>query len=465
MTSPPLAPEQAPSPSPAAWLAAVVGVLLTLAVFYPGFLSYDSIEALKQARSGNFGDWYPPLMAWVWQRLEWLVVGPLGMLLVQAFAWWGGLVLIITALAPRRLVPWLVLLVGCWPPIFAMIGTIWKDVQMAAAFTLAAGWLILAARTRTSLPVWGALILLIYGTALRHNAITAVLPLAIWCGILLARRHADGLRLRPALVAALAVLVVAVAPRFINQALVRVPDVPVQQVLFGYDLWGISVYAEKNLLPAKVQPHPYTVAELTERYRFDSSSAAAVHYTPFGLRLKFVSSQADVAAFQAAWIDGIRTYPMAYMAHRWQLFVSQAGLDSRVYYPFHGKLDPNPLGVEWTPSKAYEVAFRGLIEMKDSFIFRLWPYLLVLGACAAAVAKGAWRREPDAMIAMAFATCGLCYYAPYFLISPAADLRYNLWTMMCMFFALFAAIQHRTRLRLASGAPAASGSAPAEEAA
>ncbi|MBK6509210.1 MAG: hypothetical protein IPG06_06910 [Haliea sp.] len=42
----------------------IVSAGLLFITFYPGAMSIDSYEQLRQARSGQFGDWHPPFMAW-----------------------------------------------------------------------------------------------------------------------------------------------------------------------------------------------------------------------------------------------------------------------------------------------------------------------------------------------------------------------------------------------------------------
>ena len=36
-----------------------------LAITAPGYLSYDSVSQLGDARSGFYNSWHPPVMAWL----------------------------------------------------------------------------------------------------------------------------------------------------------------------------------------------------------------------------------------------------------------------------------------------------------------------------------------------------------------------------------------------------------------
>ena len=65
--------------------------LLTLAVYYPGYMSFDSIYQLQGAREGVTDNWNPPMMAYVWRVLDRIVPGPGGMLIVNAGLFWFAL--------------------------------------------------------------------------------------------------------------------------------------------------------------------------------------------------------------------------------------------------------------------------------------------------------------------------------------------------------------------------------------
>ncbi|MBK6512195.1 MAG: hypothetical protein IPG06_23960 [Haliea sp.] len=61
----------------------IVSAGLLFITFYPGAMSIDSYEQLRQARSGQFGDWHPPFMAWVWRAFDAILQGSILMLLAQ----------------------------------------------------------------------------------------------------------------------------------------------------------------------------------------------------------------------------------------------------------------------------------------------------------------------------------------------------------------------------------------------
>ena len=52
-------------PARAAGLILLAGFVATVAVNWPGHLSYDSILQLLQGRTGVYNTWHPPVMAWL----------------------------------------------------------------------------------------------------------------------------------------------------------------------------------------------------------------------------------------------------------------------------------------------------------------------------------------------------------------------------------------------------------------
>src|SRR4051794_3012093 len=69
----------------------ILGLVVTCVVFYPGYMTDDSITQLRQAREGYYGDWHPPIMAWIWRILDRIIPGPFGMVLFHNLLFWTGL--------------------------------------------------------------------------------------------------------------------------------------------------------------------------------------------------------------------------------------------------------------------------------------------------------------------------------------------------------------------------------------
>jgi len=429
------------------WIAAAGGVVLTLLAFYPGYMSADSIAQLHQARTGELTDWHPPAMAIVWGWLDRLVPGPGGMLLVQVLLWWGGLALAAQhpGAAPAHAVA-LVLLAGFWPPMFAQIGTIWKDVQMAGAFAFAAGCLAGPCRTSRGRAAHGWLIVsmvaICYGSALRHNALPAAIPLALWAGWRFAALHG----LAPAgrlLSATLAGILALAMPSAVSAALVRPDKTYPEQQLLAFDLAGMSLHSGIQLIPEPIRPADLSLGELQAIYSPDTLVGLFAPERPVR-HLGFTRGEAAVSELAEAWRRSVAAYPAGYLSHRTKVFGALLGFRERVFYPAHIGITPNDLGVRWEPTglKARLAAFGNSLKGSSALrwcvdlVFRAWVYLVVALALVAVGIRLHLRGEAVGRAVAVIAASGALYELAQYLVAIAADFRFNLWLVASVLLCL-----------------------------
>ena len=122
------------------WLAGVIAAGLAIVFLYafPGYLAYDSLDQLRQARAGVRTDWHPPLMSALWGVLDRIVAGPLLMLVLQCSLFLGGLYVLLRrrVIAKRAFV--LTLVLFATPPVLTMMAVILKDCLLAGALLVGA---------------------------------------------------------------------------------------------------------------------------------------------------------------------------------------------------------------------------------------------------------------------------------------------------------------------------------------
>jgi hypothetical protein len=166
-------------------------------LLYPGFLSWDSVNQLMQARSGSYGDWHPPFMSVTWRYIDHILSGPFGMLSLQLDLFVSGLMLVLGGGRDRPApIPLLLTMGAClfFPPVVGILGSVWKDVLMEAALLLCFGLAGIIGKEDRPARRWlltaVLLLLCVYAAGLRYNAILAILPL-IWLVFqeYLSRRH------------------------------------------------------------------------------------------------------------------------------------------------------------------------------------------------------------------------------------------------------------------------------------
>lgn len=448
-------PEKRSDPGFSYWpsLVAIAGFALTLATFWPGYLSWDSAYQWWQARGGTLDPAHPPVMVQLWRMVRAVLPDPGGMLALQAALWWAAAALFAHVLggsAWRR--AGTTVLLGAWPPLLAVLPHLWKDVWTAALFALAVA--MLAADLRTSRPAWrvGAFVAIALGCAFRFNALSAAIPLLAW----IAWRQAGPVPPRPAappslpadvpvpgraralrrrrlrVVATTALLVLGV--QLVSGVLNRAPDKPepVWPLLAMWDIAAVSIAEDRVLFPPGWIDPAATVTDLRRDFvpyvNVPSFERGQLHVNPY-----YEHSPEDFDALRAAWLALPREHPRAYFAHRATVSGYLAGL----FQPEHPDglvLSPGIAAFRDNPPIAANTGVLNravqpmLSKLVDAPLFAPWPYLVLSLAIAGAAL--AWRHGPGHReLAGTVAASSLCLAAPLVLLAPSSDFRYLLWSV------------------------------------
>jgi len=154
----------------------VVGAwVLFLLAAYPGTMSIDSFDQLREARAGFYTDSHPPAMAALWALTEHVVRGPFGMLAIQSVTLIVGLAMILWRVFRPLAAAVITSALFLYPPICAPLAVIWKDCLMAGGLVLGIA-LITGVGRRSRI---AGLVVLMLASAIRYNAFAATLPLVV----------------------------------------------------------------------------------------------------------------------------------------------------------------------------------------------------------------------------------------------------------------------------------------------
>ncbi len=415
-----------------ALLAAALGCIVTLYLFYPGFMPWDATFQFAQVISGHVENSHPPIMVYVWMLANTLVYGPGGMLILQVAAYWTGLALIATyATRSSWLQVMIVLGVGCFPPLFATIPVVLKDGG-ALAFLLLCSALALHARARCSKRLaWMALLCAFYASALRTPNLLAVLPL-LW---LLAEVILPGWKSvarRATVVVSIAVVFMAAIHQLDTRGVVRVPyraAVPL------WDIAMISLARDQFLIPSYAVNNPdldmQRLRMISRDYRCDVHDPADLEQVTMDLSYRKMS-QLEADQLLRDWVHTIFMYPREYLQHRWHVtkllftdpMLKLTFLDSvflrKTAEPIPG-FDPN---IRFQARSGFNALIAALKWCSLTPLFSPWVYL---GLAALVLPASFLARGDSAVSARTLAASGLLYVAPLPLIAPATDFRYSIW--------------------------------------
>ncbi len=413
-------------------MAAVFGALTVIVVYQPGVMSADSLAQYRQAATGIYGDWHPPLMAYTWSLLLNVLPGQFGMLVWHQLLFWGGVALAVLSL---RFGPWvsagLVLAIGLFPAVFGLLGVIWKDVGMGAALALAVGLILFGRRRGSAWLLTAALLPLFYAFAMRYNAIPAVVPLVVWAVHELFRLRGLTSRARVAITSGGLVLTMLVVQlTVINSGVTTTRawrGTATLQASLIHDLAGVAVRTGVLRFPQYVlsgEP-PLTMDVLRPLYSPQNLNLIFFHEN-YADRMVTLDGE-DVLELVRTWFVAVGSSPQAYAEHRLAVLATLFGVPG-VFYPFHEGISANDQGFVFERSALYDIVVSGLRATQGLF-FRGWIYLL---AAALLMLTGIWRRRSrSAWIAVS----GIAYVVPYALISAGSDFRYLWWLVVATVLA------------------------------
>jgi hypothetical protein len=433
-------------------VVALAGFGLTLAIFYPGILTYDARYVYLDMKAGRAGDWQSPVMGWLWSLVDPLAPGTASLFLLSAFLYWLGFALLALFLARRSLgLGLLTLALAATPPALALVGVLWRDVLLAELWLLAIVLALIA--SERDAPVANGRGHFVLSFRLAHAAALALVAL--------------GVLLRPNALPAAPILVAYLFwPRRLTLTRMAVVYLPaalgfvllIQAVYYGmfgatrqypwhsilvFDLGGISHFAGENQFPLAwtEKERDLIVHRCYEPTLWD------IYWTREPCSFVMAKLEGDEKVFgtprlAAAWWQAVKAHPLAYLRHRaafMQTFLFGSNL-----VMWTKELD-QPFRTVFADRPAF-TAFRTLHDwLLATPIFRVATWLI---ACVLLFAA-AWRRRMTPAGAFVVASCGsaIAYIASYALVGVAPDFRYAYWAVLAAlgsFVVTFAPALRRT---------------------
>jgi len=427
-------------------LAALIGLGTAFFTFYPGYMSYDSISQLTQARTYVFNDHQPVIMALIWHFLDQNIFrGPAPILFLNGLAFWLALFLILkTFLTRARWRSFFTLLIGFTPPLFVYLGIIWKDVMCGSFMLLAFALWLSAWNTLSKTQFFLGVLCFSLGFLTRYNSPAPGLPLCIFAGIVFGRifqptQSSFQRHLTPLLVA----MVLLVSLFGAGQALPRLlhaEKVRMWQTILLYDLIGLSIESQTYLLPDyfKKEDPQLDLARMQALYSHEVLDTLFHPYNSDIKNLTLTRDDAKIAALTQSWLAAVFHHPLLHLKNRWAIFKNHLGIARhQVWYPYIRTVEPNDLDVHFTPSRWNSWVHGRIDRSKNSLLFRGWFYLLLTLLITPLFLLRRRAGIPGFWLGLS----SLALFLFNFLTLPSSDFRYAWWgvitlpILILMFFA------------------------------
>lgn len=425
-------------------------------------MSLDSSVQLSQARSLELSDHHPVLMSLLWRYLDKLVEGPLGMLVFMSGLYWAGLTAILGSLRwPIWLRALVVPLVGFYPPVFCVVGAIWKDSLMQATLLAALGCFLGYERSRWRGWLVFGLLLTAFGLSVRHNGIAAAWPLLALP--LLSAHWMTRLRLplRPFAAAGLSASISAVTLFVLLKTIgaFGVAKANYWQLIASFDLAGISLETgELEVDPGSPVLVPGAgLREIRRSYRpvnhmtlYSCARRGRSKANRCGQVFTRLDDPAELAALSSNWRRAVREHPGAYLAHRYRVYREISGLSGHPAKLVF--LGPRGVAKNYPISARTNAILRWFRSLHGTPWFRVWLY--VAFEAAALFAALAFYVRTRSALPLALALSGLSYALSLFLAAGAPDYRYSEWTVMTAVLTFVTLLQSWQRRAHSDAVPA-----------
>jgi hypothetical protein len=449
-------------------LALIALMVFQLVAAYPGYLSFDSAYQWLQARVGNITSLWPPGSVYLLRGFDALWIGPHLVFILQIVVYWSCAIAMMW-FARGRAQAWAsACALALLPVMWVCIPHVWSDVLLAVLLFTVVVMLIaierVATNTKRRVLLAGALVCLVYASIVRHNAIVAIAPLAVWwCDRAL--RETGAASVSVGRVAVASGLFIAATFGFYMVTLNHAATIRADTyaITLIWDVQAISVATDRNLIPKEISADT-TLEDL--RAGFDPVHALQLYdKTKANWANSAVGlTAAQKRALQTAWFDAVIANPGAYLWHRARVMHRMLGKKSEPAR--HGGSDERArVQLKDNPSEALAnpkwLAFWH--TWSDWLKAGWWATPLVWIGVATTVffarmirafivsrARGDVDRRwllPPLCIALSAAL----YLASFFFTTPAADMRYAMWPTIAMVVAVHlmwsAAKQQLTVLR------------------
>lgn len=436
------------SPRAAAAAVLILGFLVSLALNWPGQLSYDSVVQLHDGRLGQYNPWHPPVMSWMLGVADGILRGTGLFVLFDEVLVTASLVSLLW-IAPRTswAAPFAAAIAVALPQLVLYQGIVWKDVLFADAAL--AGFVVLAHagaqwsnRTARWFLLFSSFLVFVLGALARQNGAIAI-PFAA-LALLFVARH-QGQRWSVVLALVVSALLLSVALFFAAYAGLAkrsggVSGVAGQwKLLQLYDLIGEVKQAPSLQLGNLARINP----DLVRLIRTD------------GTRL-YVPARNDTLVGSVELQNEFASTSPAAIASQWNAIVvrdpgTYLGVRARVFYwlfltPDLVQCDAYYTGLDGPPQYLRELGLTKRVRVQDralgtyAALFVRTPVFshLAYALLAMVVLVFLVRRRRAADIAIAaLLGCALAFTLSFFVIAIACDYRYLLFLDLASVAAAF----------------------------
>ncbi len=386
-------------------------------------MSFDSLAQYQISKTLEYTDWHPPIMSWIWSRLNDAVDGPQGLLAFHLTLLWAGLYLLYQKYEKRRLA-WLIIAAGFLPWVINFSGVLWKDVGMAVSL------LMMVALGGSSLSRSKMLLMALaafYAVNLRYNAIFAVGPI-----LYLFMRWQGQLSIKWSAISSLGALAALVfAGSILNYQILGATKTNPSNYIMVDDLLFLSVHSGQSLIPG------VSIEDLQQCAQNEIGKTKLVGKS-FCLAEKPTYRGNPVLgdSLKSIWLRQLVLHPISYLAYRLSAFSYLIRSPAHSpYYIWHPGVDENNLNLKQRRTQATNLLERYVYGTAKLMPFAFKPYWWLWIGSLLLLMTLTMQPSPSLRDIRTLLFSGLLYTLGYLPLTPMADFRYVYWSVMAITLA------------------------------
>lgn len=424
--------------------------LLGIYIFYPGAMSGDSVDQFRQVlHPQDINTWYPPVMVYLWIIFNKITAGPQGMLIFHYIIYNFSVYLIANVFYKKILSKiYYILFVGLFPPLFFLNGVIWKDVSMLVCISMSLALLFKFELNNKKIFLFLSIAFFIYGAAVRYNALVCLIPYIYYIVSLHINHNSSKEKIIVFILTVILFLFGVKVIFVLNNSFIKEKNVShqIENSAFIWDLWGMSVELNKNIVPEYVfnnEGKKLTIEEMKDLYR---PYSCTILWTPYLNPNRWTKIFPD-KTFKKDFIKSVMLYPSAYFKVRKRITAYMLGINNPVLVAYDfGIFKPDDQN-HWlySISKNLEIRHKNAISIaektavfleKKTPLYSVYMYIILIFIQFALILSFKERMREIFKRYIIVLSIGLIYWVPYVVISPSADFRFSNLTIYCSIIML-----------------------------
>lgn len=413
---------------------AIATLAVYTSLFYPGYLTADSVYILNQGNGSEaVSNWHPIFVTKLWGNLFSHLKSTGGIWIIQISLFiWGSIFTSLKGFKSSFIALFFLLCFFCYPPILANMAALWKDNWVVIVMLFLFAFFCDGVNNASFKKVLLVNLCAVIVTLVRIDYFIVIIPFVggITFIYVSTKNWLPKKKFLSIVSSVVSVLVVSIA---IHNFLSRDIDKRLNPWL-PIAIWDIAGIQQR----LGAQQYDFKYNCFTSDPLLFEKSAPFVVNLPQGNKIRDI--QEESLFFKKLWFENVHQHTLEYLQHRWCIVKSFLGWQVNIHAPYP---TPEYRYTTYTPGAQRSPLnidiYWFLDANSNSFFFRYWFYLIVsITAWIFIFLKSGYKEKIIASsLKLSIFACAIRAW-----ILPATDFRYGLWIIYGTLILVFLLLDH-----------------------